>query len=79
MHTNEGGDHFAQAEKYKEDNGCYPERNLRLIFIYINRENRPLLHEKRNRLSGKPGASPKEPRAELLPQAATQLLISADQ
>lgn len=36
---NEGGDLIAQAEKCKQDNGCYPKR-ICADRVYINRENR---------------------------------------
>jgi len=40
LQYNEGGDLIAQAEKYKKDNGCYPERICADSLSYINRENR---------------------------------------
>ena len=72
---NEGGDLIAQAEKYKEDNGCYPER-ICADRIYINRENRHFCMRNGIRLSGKPlGRPPKNPEL----NAARKQQLNADQ
>ena len=57
---NEGGDLIAQAEKYKSDNGCYPER-ICADRIYINTKNRRFCTRVGIRLSGKRlGRPPKD-------------------
>jgi IS5 family transposase len=72
---NEGEDLISQAEKYKKDNGCHPER-ICADRIYINRENRHFCLRNGIRLSGKPlGRPPKDPEL----NAARRQQLSADQ
>ena len=72
---NEGGDLIAQAEKYKQDNGCYPER-ICADRIYINTKNRHFCSRENIRLSGKRlGRPPKDPGV----NAVHKQLLSADQ
>jgi hypothetical protein len=72
---NEGDDLIAQAEKYKQDNGCYPER-ICADRIYINTKNRHYCKRKGIRLSGKRlGRPPKDPQI----NAAQKQQLSADQ
>uniref|UniRef100_UPI001C2139FC IS5 family transposase n=1 Tax=Synechococcus sp. CCY 9618 TaxID=2815602 RepID=UPI001C2139FC len=72
---NEGEDLIAQAEKYKQDNGCYPER-ICADRIYINAKNRHFCAIAGIRLSGKRlGRPPKN--AEI--NAAHKQQLSADQ
>ena len=72
---NEGGDLIAQAEKYKQDNGCYPER-ICADRIYINTNNRHFCSRENIRLSGKRlGRPPKDPDV----NAVHKQLLSADQ
>ena len=72
---NEGEDLIAQAEKYKQDNGCYPER-ICADRIYINTKNRHYCNRKGIRLSGKRlGRPPKDPQI----NAAQKQQLSADQ
>jgi len=72
---NEGDDLIAQAEKFKQDNGCYPER-ICADRIYINTKNRHYCTRKGIRLSGKRlGRPPKDPQI----NAAQKQQLSADQ
>jgi hypothetical protein len=72
---NEGEDLIAQAEKYKQDNGCYPER-VCADRIYINSKNRHYCTRHGIRLSGKRlGRPPKDPEI----NAAHRQQLSADQ
>jgi hypothetical protein len=72
---NEGDDLIAQAEKYKQDNGCYPER-ICADRIYINAKNRHYCNRHGIRLSGKRlGRPPKDPQI----HAAHKQQLSADQ
>ena len=72
---NEGDDLIAQAEKYMQDNGCYPER-ICADRIYINTKNRHYCTRHGIRLSGKRlGRPPKDPQI----QAAQKQQLSADQ
>ena len=72
---NEGEDLMAQAEKYKQDNGCYPER-ICADRIYINAKNRHFCARAEIRLSGKRlGRPPKDPEI----NAAHKQQLSADQ
>ena len=72
---NEGEDLIAQAEKYKQDNGCYPER-ICADRIYINAKNRHYCTKNGIRLSGKRlGRPPKDPEI----NAAHKQQLSADQ
>jgi len=72
---NEGDDLIAQAEKYKQDNGCYPER-ICADRIYINSKNRHYCTRNGIRLSGKRlGRPPKDPEI----NAAQKQQLSADQ
>jgi hypothetical protein len=72
---NEGEDLIAQAEKYKQDNGCYPER-ICADRIYINAKNRHFCARAGIRLSGKRlGRPPKDPQI----NAAHKQQLSADQ
>jgi hypothetical protein len=72
---NEGDDLIAQAEKYKLDNGCYPER-ICADRIYINTKNRRYCKGKGIRLSGKRlGRPPKDSQI----HAAQKQQLSADQ
>ena len=72
---NEGDDLIAQAEKYKQDNGCYPER-ICADRIYINTKNRHYCTRHGIRLSGKRlGRPPKDPEI----NAEQKQQLSADQ
>jgi len=72
---NEGSDLISQAEKYKQDNGCYPER-ICADRIYINSKNRHYCTRNGIRLSGKRlGRPPKDPEV----NAAQKQQLSADQ
>ena len=72
---NEGEDLIPQAEKYKQDNGCYPER-ICADRIYINAKNRHFCARAGIRLSGKRlGRPPKDPEI----NAAHKQQLSADQ
>jgi hypothetical protein len=72
---NEGEDLMAQAEKYKQDNGCHPER-ICADRIYINAKNRHFCARAGIRLSGKRlGRPPKDPEI----NAAHKQQLSADQ
>jgi hypothetical protein len=72
---NECDDLIAQAEKYKQDTGCYPER-ICADRIYINTKNRHYCNRKGIRLSGKRlGRPPKDPQT----HAAQKQQLSADQ
>jgi len=58
---NEAEDLIPQAEKYKQDHGCYPER-ICADRIYINTKNRNFCIKNKIRLSGKRlGRPPKDP------------------
>ena len=66
---------IAQAEKYNQDNGCYPER-ICADRIYINAKNRHYCTKNGIRLSGKRlGRPPKDPEI----NAAHKQQLSADQ
>jgi hypothetical protein len=72
---NEGDDLIAQAEKYKQDNGCSPER-ICADRIYINTKNRHYCTRHGIRLSGKRlGRPPKDPEI----NAEQKQQLSADQ
>jgi IS5 family transposase len=72
---NEGDDLIAQAEKYKQDNGCYPER-ICADRLYINAKNRHYCTRNGIRLSGKRlGRPPTDPEI----TAAQKQQLSADQ
>ncbi len=72
---NEGEDLMAHAEKYKQDNGCYPER-MCADRIYINAKSRHFCARAGVRLSGKRlGRPPKDPEI----NAAHKQQLSADQ
>jgi IS5 family transposase len=72
---NEAGDLIAQAKKYKQDHGCYPER-ICADGIYINTKNRNFCKKHGIRLSGKRlGRPPKDPEI----NAAHKKQLSADQ
>ncbi|WP_143593735.1 transposase, partial [Synechococcus sp. 1G10] len=72
---NEGNDLIAQAEKYKQDYDCYPER-ICADRIYINAKNRHFCARVGIRLSGKRlGRPPKDPEV----NAAHRQQLIADQ
>jgi hypothetical protein len=72
---NEGEDLIAQAKKYKQEHGCYPER-ICADRIYINTKNRHFFTRNNIRLSGKRlGRPPKD--AEI--NTAHKKQLSADQ
>ena len=72
---NEAEDLIPQAKKYKQENGCYPER-ICADRIYINTRNRNFCTRNQIRLSGKRlGRPPKD--AEI--NAAHKQQLSADQ
>ena len=72
---NEGEDLIAQAENYKQDNGCHPER-ICADRIYINAKNRHFCTRAGIRLSGQRlGRPPKDPEI----NAAHKQKLSADQ
>jgi IS5 family transposase len=72
---NESEDLIPQAEKYKQDPGCYPER-IYADRIYINTKNRNFCTKNKIRLSGKRlGRPPKD----LELKAAHKQQLSADQ
>ena len=72
---NEAEDLIPQAEKYKQDHGCYPER-ICADRIYINTKNRNFCAKNKIRLSGKRlGRPPKDP----VINAAHKQQLSADQ
>ena len=72
---NEGEDLIAQAEKYKQENGCYPER-ICADRIYITTKNRHYCARNGIRLSGKRlGRPPKDPQI----NAVQKQQLSADQ
>ena len=71
---NEAKDLIAQAKKYKQEYGCYPER-ICADRIYINTKNRNFCTRNNIRLSGKRlGRPPKDP---AISAAHKQLLISS--
>jgi hypothetical protein len=71
---NEGDDLIAQAEKYNQDNGCYPER-ICADRLYINAKNRHYCTRHGIRLSGKRlGRPPRDPEI----SAAQKQQLSAD-
>ena len=72
---NEAEDLIAQAKKYKQENGCYPER-ICADRIYLNTKNRNFCTRNNIRLSGKRlGRPPKDPEI----TAAHKQQLSADQ
>jgi IS5 family transposase len=72
---NEAEDLIAQVKKYKQENGCYPER-ICACRIYLNTKNRNFCIRNNIRLSGKRlGRSPKDPEI----TAAHKQQLSADQ
>jgi hypothetical protein len=72
---NEAEDLIAQAKKYKQKNGCYPER-ICADRIYLNTKNRNFCTRSNIRLSGKRlGRPPKDPQI----SAAYKQQLSADQ
>jgi IS5 family transposase len=72
---NESEDLIHQANKYKQENGCFPER-ICTDRIYINRKNRNFCTRNNIRLSGKRlGGPPKDPEM----NAAHKQQVSADQ
>jgi IS5 family transposase len=72
---NEAEDLIAQAKKYKQEYGCYPER-ICADRIYINTKNRNFCTRNNIRLSGKRlGRPPKDPAI----NAAHKQRLSADQ
>ena len=72
---NVGDDLIAQAEKYKQENGCYPER-ICAERIYINAKKRHYCTRKAIRLSGKRlGRPPMDPEINV----AQKKQLSADQ
>jgi len=72
---NESEDLIAQATKYKQEHGCYPER-ICADRIYINTKNRNFCTKNKIRLSGKRlGRPPKDPEV----NAAHKQQLSADQ
>lgn len=72
---NEAEDLIAQAKKYKQENGCYPER-ICADRIYLNTRNRNFCTRNNIRLSGKRlGRPPKDPEI----TAAHKQQLSADQ
>jgi IS5 family transposase len=72
---NESEDLIAQANKYKQEHGCYPER-ICADRIYLNTKNRNFCTRNGIRLSGKRlGRPPKDPEI----NAANKRQLSADQ
>lgn len=72
---NEAEDLIAQAKKYKQEHGCYPER-ICADRIYINTKNRNFCTRNKIRLSGKRlGRPPRDPEI----NAAHKQQLSADQ
>jgi hypothetical protein len=72
---NEAEDLIAQARKYKQEYGCYPER-ICADRIYLNTKNRNFCTRNNIRLSGKRlGRPPKDPEI----SAAHKQQLSADQ
>jgi len=72
---NESEDLIAQAKKYKQEHGCYPER-ICADRIYINNKNRNFCTRNNIRLSGKRlGRPPRDPEI----NAAHKQQLSADQ
>jgi len=72
---NEAEDLIPQAQKYKEEYGCYPER-ICADRIYLNTKNRNFCRDNNIRLSGKRlGRPPKDPEI----NAAYKQQLSADQ
>jgi hypothetical protein len=72
---NEAEDLIAQAKKYKQEYGCYPER-ICADRIYLNTKNRNFCARNKIRLSGKRlGRPPKDPEV----TAAHKQQLSADQ
>jgi hypothetical protein len=72
---NESEDLIAQAKKYKQEHGCYPER-ICADRIYLNTKNRNFCTRNNIRLSGKRlGRPPKDPEI----TAAHKQQLSADQ
>ena len=72
---NESEDLIAQANKYKQEYGCYPER-ICADRIYLNTKNRNFCTRNGIRLSGKRlGRPPKDPEI----NAANKRQLSADQ
>ena len=72
---NEFEDLIPQAKKYKQDQGCYPER-ICADRLYINTKNRNFCKQHNIRLSGERlGRPPKDPQV----NAAHKQQLSADQ
>jgi IS5 family transposase len=72
---NEAEDLISQANKYKQEDGFYPER-ICANRIYLNTNNRNFCKDNNMRLSGKGlGRTPKDP----LINAANKQQLSADQ
>jgi hypothetical protein len=72
---NQAEDLIPQAKKYKQENGCYPER-ICADRIYINTKNRNFCTRNNIQLSGKRlGRPPRDPEL----NAANKQLLSADQ
>jgi hypothetical protein len=68
-------DLIAQAKKYKQEYGCYPER-ICADRIYLNNKNRNFCTTNKIRLSGKRlGGPPKDPEISATPKQQ----LSADQ